>query len=78
MALSKRMVFTLQDLKPSFQMQYRKGDGRTLRALARRGILKQLRWDRYEHCYRFRLTAHGIKVKRLVSGLTTVQVKEIL
>lgn len=78
MHLSKKMAFTLRGFKDTPKVQHHRGDGNTLKALARRGFLKALRWDHHERCYAFRLSVQGRWVKRVLKGLGPMFIRKVL
>ena len=77
--LSKNMVSILRtDSYRAASVTRSSRDGRTVRALQTRGLIKYVRWDRHERIWHWKLTRAGRRVASQLSFLDNDVINSIV
>lgn len=77
--LSKNMVATLQtDSWRAASVTRSSRDGRTVRALQTRGLIKYVRWDKHSRVWNWKLTRSGRRIASQLSFLSQDVINSIM
>lgn len=76
--LSKRMIETIVDNGKFHAGTKQSRDGRTVRALQRRGIIKNVRWSKTDKVWKWKFTPKGARLSRLIAFIAPWALDEIV
>lgn len=76
--LSKNMVFTLLEVSYRGNNTYESRDGRTVRALQNRALLRNVRYSKRDRVWRWKLTKTGVQVMRNLKFIDTSVLNQLV